>query len=587
MATILFSAAGAAVGGSVGGTLAGLSSVAVGRAVGATLGRVVDQKILGSGGQAVETGKVDRFRLTSAGEGDPITQLYGGMRIGGQIIWASEFEEVTTTSGGGKGGGAQPKTTEYSYSVNIAIALCEGEITRIGRIWADGEEIAPDDLNMTIYKGNADQQPDPLMEAIEGPGMVPAYRGTAYVVMEALGLQQFGNRVPQFSFEVIRPEQRGAEGATHALSYGVEGVALIPGTGEYALATTPVSYEGDGQARWSANINSPSGKTDFVTSLEALKDEVPELKAASLVVSWFGSDLRMGECCVQPKIEDPDIDGEEMPWRVAGVSRSAAEVIARGQDSRPIYGGTAADDAVVEAIQAMNAAGKAVMFYPFILMDQIDGNTLPNPYTGEDGQPALPWRGRITLDRAPGIEGSTDGTAVATDEVGAFFGTVKATDFTVVNSVVTYSGPQEWTLSRFILHYAALCKAAGGVDAFCIGSEMRGLTQVRASRNSFPAVQALIALASEVRAIVGPKTKISYAADWSEYFGYQPQDGTGDRLFHLDPLWADPQIDFIGIDNYMPLSDWREGVEHIDAQEWDDIYNLHYLQSNIEGGGGI
>ena len=67
MATILFSAAGAAVGGSVGGTLAGLSSVVVGRAVGATLGRVVDQKILGSGGQAVETGKVDRFRLTGAG----------------------------------------------------------------------------------------------------------------------------------------------------------------------------------------------------------------------------------------------------------------------------------------------------------------------------------------------------------------------------------------------------------------------------------------------------------------------------------------------------------------------------------------
>ena len=108
MATILFSAAGAAVGGSVGGTLAGLSSVVVGRAVGATLGRVVDQKILGSGGQAVETGKVDRFRLTGAGEGDPISQLYGRLRLGGQVIWASDFEEVSTSSGGGKGGNSQP-----------------------------------------------------------------------------------------------------------------------------------------------------------------------------------------------------------------------------------------------------------------------------------------------------------------------------------------------------------------------------------------------------------------------------------------------------------------------------------------------
>ena len=88
MATILLSAAGAAIGGSVGGTVAGLSSVAIGRAVGATLGRVVDQKLLGQGSQAVETGKVDRFRLTNAGEGDPIARLFERMRLGGHVIWA-------------------------------------------------------------------------------------------------------------------------------------------------------------------------------------------------------------------------------------------------------------------------------------------------------------------------------------------------------------------------------------------------------------------------------------------------------------------------------------------------------------------
>lgn len=586
MATILFSAAGAAVGGSIGGTVAGISSVAVGRAVGATLGRVVDQKILGSGAQAVETGKVDRFRLTSAGEGDPVNRIYGRLRLGGQVIWASDFEEVVRNSGGGKGGSPEPRTSQYSYSVNVAIALCEGEITSVGRVWADGEEIAPDSLNMRVYTGSASQSPDPLIEAIEGAGMVPAYRGTAYVVIEALALQRFGNRVPQFSFEVIRPEQRGAPGASHALSYGVEGVALIPGTGEYSLATTPVSYEGDNNARWSANINSPSGKTDFLTSLEALTEELPELKAASLVVSWFGSDLRIAECTVRPKVEDTEIDGDEMPWRVSELPRSAAEVITRGADGRPIYGGTPADASVIEAIQAMNAQGKAVMFYPFILMDQLDGNDLPNPYTGGQGQPALPWRGRITTERAPGQAGSTDATPAAADEVATFFGTVTAADFTVEDGVVSYTGPDEWTLSRFILHYAALCHAAGGVDSFCIGSELRGITRIRSARNVFPAVDALRALATEVRALVGGQTKISYAADWSEYFGFQPLDGSGDRLFHLDPLWADPQIDFIGIDNYMPLSDWREGIAHRDAQEWDSIYNLDYLKSNIEGGEG-
>lgn len=104
--------------------------------------------------------------------------------------------------------------------------------------------------------------------------------------------------------------------------------------------------------------------------------------------------------------------------------------------------------------------------------------------------------------------------------------------------------------------------------------------------SGFPAVAQLRALAAEVRQILGPDTKIGYAADWSEYFGYQPK-GTSDRYFHLDPLWADDNIDFIGIDNYMPLSDWRDGEHHLDAEAGaPSIYDLGYLRSNIEGGEG-
>jgi hypothetical protein len=48
----------------------------------------------------------------------------------------------------------------------------------------------------------------------------------------------------------------------------------------------------------------------------------------------------------------------------------------------------------------------------------------------------------------------------------------------------------------------------------------------------------------------------------------------GDVFFHLDPLWSDADIDFIGIDNYMPLSDWRDGFDHADAPDgWPAIYD--------------
>lgn len=591
MATLVLSAAGAAAGGALGGSVAGLSTAVVGRAIGATVGQVIDQSVMGSGSEVIETGRVDRFRLSSAGEGEPVSQVYGRMRIGGQVIWASDFaENVTVTSSGGGGGGKgapsrpKTKTRSYNYSVNIAVAICEGEITRIGRIWANGEEIAADDLNMRIYKGQSDQLPDPAMEAIEGSGNVPAYRGTAYVVFENLALERFGNRVPQFSFEVSRPEQADEPDALISPTYGIRSVAMIPGTGEYALATTPVYYSNGPGSRWSANVNSPNEKTDFAVSLETLGEELPNCHATSLVVSWFGDDLRCGKCSIRPRVEKKAFEGANMPWTVAGVNRLQAQEMPL-QDGRPIYGGTPADRSVIEAIQALHSAGKEVMFYPFILMDQLADNTLPNPYDPVTTQPRLPWRGRITLSVAPGVAGSPDGTAAAEAEVAAFFGTARASDFSIYTNSVSYSGAAEWSLSRFVLHYAALCKAAGGVEAFCISSEMRGLTQIRAQNNRFVAVERLRQLAAEVRSILGPDTKISYAADWSEYFGFQPQDGSGDRFFHLDPLWADENIDFIGIDNYMPLSDWRDGEDHADAG-FETLYDLDYLRGNIMGGEG-
>ncbi|WP_281953777.1 baseplate multidomain protein megatron [Pseudophaeobacter arcticus] len=583
MATIVLSAAGAAIGGSIGGAVAGLSSVAIGRAIGATLGRAIDDRLLGSGSDAIETGRVDRFRLTEAGQGAPIPQIYGRTRLGGQVIWASQFAETTTVSGGGKGAPSQPSTTRYSYSVSLAIALCQGEIAAVPRIWADGEEVSARDLNMTLYRGTQDQLPDPLMEAIEGTGEVPAYRGTAYVVFEDLALEPFGNRVPQFSFEVVRPEQPGSPEYSLDLGQLIQGVALLPGTGEYALATTAVHYGiGPGQAT-GANSHTASGLSDLETSLAALSSELPSCQATSLIVSWFGNDLRCGQCQIKPKVEQKQAEGIPMAWRVSGQTRTSADLVPVDGDGRGVYGGTPTDAAVIEAIQALQGAGKRVMFYPFVLMDQVAGNSLPDPWSDAATQPPLPWRGRITLSKAPGLPGTPDQTLAADAEVAAFMGAATAADFTVAGGQVTYSGAADWGLRRFILHNAALCAAAGGVAAFCIGSEMRGLTQIR-GLTGFPAVAALRDLAAEVRLLL-PEAKISYAADWSEYWGYQSPEGN--RYFHLDPLWADANIDFIGIDNYMPLSDWRDGVDHLDRTAGaPSIYDLDYLRANVAGGEG-
>ncbi|PRY95358.1 putative tail protein [Hasllibacter halocynthiae] len=580
MATILLSAAGFAAGSSLGGTVLGLSTAVVGRAVGAAAGRLIDESLMGAGSEPVETGRVERLRLTGAGEGDPLGRVWGRMRVPGHVIWASEFRETRTTARrGGKGRPKEQEVTEHSYSVSLAIALCEGVAGRVGRVWADGGEIAPGDLDMRFYGGSGDQRPDPLLAAALGD-RAPAFRGTAYVVIEDLDIGRWGNRVPQLSFEVMRPAEGDPEGVPE-VAEAVRGVCLVPGTGEYALATTPVTKEGP-NGRASANVHSASLRTDFATSLEALEGELPNCGSVNLVVSWFGSDLRAGRCEVRPKVEDRREEGREMPWRAGGIRRAEAREVARDMEGRPVYGGTPADGSVIEAIRAVRAAGKEAMFYPFLLMEPGPGNGLTDPWTGEAGQPAYPWRGRITTERAPGVEGTTDRTAAAEAEVAAFFGRCEASDFRVRDGEVRYSGPAEWGWRRMILHYAHLCAAAGGVDAFCVGSEMRSLTQVRGAGDTFPAVEHLRRLAGEVKAILGPGCAVSYAADWSEYFGYHPGD-TGNVHFHLDPFWADPNVDFVGIDNYLPLSDWRDGEAHADAAH-GVCHDLGYLMGNVEGG---
>lgn len=232
MATVLLSAAGAALGSGFGGTVFGLSGAVIGRAVGATVGRVIDQRILGAGSAPVEQGRIQRFQLSSASEGAAIPRVWGKMRVAGEVIWATRFLETAHRSGGSKGS-PRPATTNFTYTISLAIALCQGEARRLGRIWADGMEIARGSLDLRFYPGSDNQLPDPKIEAVEGPGMAPAYRGIAYVVIEDLDIGRFGNRVPQFTFEIFR----GAESADD-LAGLVQAVALIPGSGEYVYATT-------------------------------------------------------------------------------------------------------------------------------------------------------------------------------------------------------------------------------------------------------------------------------------------------------------------------------------------------------------
>ena len=50
--------------------------------------------------------------------------------------------------------GGQVQTTEYLYYASFAVALCEGPITGIGRIWADGKPLDMTGITWRWYPGH-------------------------------------------------------------------------------------------------------------------------------------------------------------------------------------------------------------------------------------------------------------------------------------------------------------------------------------------------------------------------------------------------------------------------------------------------
>ena len=490
--------------------------------------------------------RLESFQLQTSRDGAPMPRVFGRVRLSGQVIWASHIRESSTeTPVGGKGGG--PTQTNFSYSISFAIGLCEGEIAGVDRIWANGAPLETAGVDMRVYRGTEVQMADPIIAATEG-GVAPAFRGTAYLVFEDFPLATYGNRLPQLSIEVVRTGKR--VGRLESL---IQSVNLLPGSGEFAYATDIIEESPrPGQTR-PLNMNNLSGQADIDLALDQLQATLPNCRNVSIISSWFASSVDIAACEIRPGVERRSRNIRSVNWQVGRDDRGGAYVVSQDDEGRPNFGGTPSDESLIQAIRSIKSRGMTVTLYPFILVDA----------------PGFPWRGRIS------------GTA---SDVASFFGSAQPSDYSLGAGENHYRATDSG-FRNFILSHANLARRAGGVDRFVIGSEMIGLTTIRDSQNNFPAVTALAELAADVRSLLGTQTGLTYAADWSEYFGFHPQDGSGDIFFHLDELWAHPAIDAVGIDAYFPLSDWREG-EHLDGEVFPSIYEDNYLSGNVEGGEG-
>ena len=237
-------------------------------------------------------------------------------------------------------------------------------------------------------------------------------------------LASFGNRIPQLSFEVTR--------AVDDFNQKVRAVCLIPGAGEFVYTSQSVSRKVGLATNVSENVHTRQGGSDWDVALDQLQAILPNVGAVSLIVGWFGDDLRAGTCTIRPGVDAADKVTAPLAWSVAGQSRASAHLVS-SVDGRAAYGGTPSDETVVAAIQDLDARGIAVTVAPFIFMDVAAGNALTDPYTGAASQPLYPWRGRITCSPASGQPGSPDKTGAAATQVAAFIGSAAVSDFAIVD----------------------------------------------------------------------------------------------------------------------------------------------------------
>ncbi len=426
MASIILAAAGTAIGGSVGGSILGVSAAAIGGAVGSIAGAAVDSWLVASMAptQRIAGQRLDTLQITASTEGAVIPRVYGrdahSAATSSGRPTSARRPAPPSRAAARAAAVAAPRSPSTSTSRRFAVALCEGPITGIGRIWADGKLMSRDGITLRLHKGGEDQEPDPFIAAKMGartprPIAAPptsssrSWRSSA----SATGCRSSPSRCS------------GRSSTASSAESLVRAVTLIPASGEFAYATEIVRREGGDGETSAENVNAEPDAADLAVALDRLEACAPKVESVSLVVAWFGDDLRAGHCRIRPGVEVSAKSTTPENWSVDGVARAAAHLVSRDDQGRPAYGGTPSDSAVVQAIRELKARGYRVTFYPFILMDVPPGNDLPDPYSDHaaaTGQPAYPWRGRITCSPAAGYAGSPDKSAAAGAQVAAFFG---------------------------------------------------------------------------------------------------------------------------------------------------------------------
>ena len=147
------------------------------------------------------------LQVQQSSQGLTLPVVYGRARVAGNLIWYGDFttiETKTTTRQGGKGGGGvKQEDISYTYEAAVMMALCEGEIKGIGRIWRDKEKFESlSQLRLNLAKGGDEQPTWTHLQQPKHQEQAINYSGTAYIYSPNYELTKSA-QIYSHNFEVI------------------------------------------------------------------------------------------------------------------------------------------------------------------------------------------------------------------------------------------------------------------------------------------------------------------------------------------------------------------------------------------------
>lgn len=178
--------------------------------------------------KGVQGPRLTDFNVQNSEYGVFRTKTWGRGRVATNVIWMDDVREKKINIKAKKFFWKVTVGTRFEYYATWAVALGEGPISGVTRIWANNKLIYDETENATwetrtegrslvsrgaddaagngvrFYLGSDTQEVDSLIEAEEGVGDTTSFRNTPYIVFNGMNLTvKYGNAIPQISVEVV------------------------------------------------------------------------------------------------------------------------------------------------------------------------------------------------------------------------------------------------------------------------------------------------------------------------------------------------------------------------------------------------